>query len=172
MANIKLTNTERLILANQYEILSALKKDSSYERLSENLRNGHEWLYSQAFDWISENLSEEKAEHVLTILGIYGDMRDSYKTLSDKTGIEENEVVFPGFDGNNEAELLMFARALREDDRFVVTLGNTAQNSHFPTNEMYGRMIKKWEEIGKPNYPYTKQMILDILSTKYLSGSR
>ena len=50
-------------------------------RMAENLRDGHKWLYEQGFDHFSENLPEEKVEHVLQILGIYGDMQDSYDQL-------------------------------------------------------------------------------------------
>lgn len=123
MGRIKLTDAERLVLANQYEILALLTKDTGYTRLSEQLRDGHAWLYSQALDYVSENMPAADAEHVLTILGIYGDLKSSYTHLGDKSGIDVREVEFPGFDGNNESDLLSFARALRKSDRFVETLG-------------------------------------------------
>ncbi len=163
---IKLTDTERLILANQYEILSALRDDEDYARMAETLRDGHEWLYSQYFDSLSPNLPSDKAEHVLTILGIYSDLRDSYNEISDKSGIEERLVKFPGFDGNNESDLLSFARALRKHDRFTETLGKDANNSHMPTTEMYRRMIERWRALGEPRFPYSKETILEILAAR------
>lgn len=172
MPRIKLTDTERLILANQYEILSLLNKDENYALMAESLRDGYEWLYRQYFDHLSENLSPENAEHVLTILGIYSDMHDSYRDLPDKSGIEERHLHFPGFDGNNEAELLGFARSLRKHDRFVSTIGPTAKNSHMPTTEMYERMIQKWQELGKPRYPYSRTQITAILDAQIHPDSR
>jgi uncharacterized protein YfbU (UPF0304 family) len=172
MAQIKLTDLERIILANQYEILSELKSDSSYEELAENLRDGHEWLYSQYFDYISPVLSESKVEHVLSILGVYGDMRSSFDQLSDKSGIEESQLTFPGFDGNNEAELLSFAGALRKARRFENTLGKHELNSHMPTTETYQRMIEKWRELGSPNYPYGRQAIIEILAARIHPDNR
>ena len=166
MARIKLTDVERLILANQYEILSLLKEDDSYARLSEQLLEGHEWLYSQSFDFVSDNLPARDAEHVLSILGIFGDLKASYAQLADKSGIEPHEVEFPGFDGNNEADLLSFSRALRKNDRFVETIGDRAKNSHMPTTDMYDRMISKWRELGQPNYPYDKETMLAILGAR------
>ena len=166
MASIKLTDTERLILANQYEILSELREDDTYARWAETLRDGHEWLYSQYFDHISPNLPESKAEHVLAILGIYSDLRDSYNQLNDKSGIEPHQIEFPGFDGNNESELLSFARALRKHDRFTETLGEHNKNSHMPTTDTYRRMIERWRELGEPNYPYDKRTILEILAAR------
>ena len=65
MAKIDLTDVERLILANQYKILSLLEKDESYDRLSEQLLEGHKWLYSQSLDNVSEDMPDDDAEHVL-----------------------------------------------------------------------------------------------------------
>jgi uncharacterized protein YfbU (UPF0304 family) len=160
------------MLANQYEILSELRSDSSYAELAENLRDGHEWLYSQHFDYISPVLSESQVEHVLAILGIYGDMRSSFDELSDKSGIEESQLTFPGFDGNNEAELLSFAGALRKARRFETTLGKRELNSHMPTTATYQRMIEKWRELGSPNYPYNKQTIVEILAARIHPDNR
>nr|ACN22674.1 hypothetical protein [uncultured bacterium] len=48
MPRLKLTDTERLILANQYEILAALKNDDSYGRIAEELRDGKNGSISSA----------------------------------------------------------------------------------------------------------------------------
>ncbi len=172
MAKIKLTDVERLILANQYEILSKLNDDETYATWAETLRSGQEWLYSQYFDHLSPNLPEREAEHVLTILGIFSDLRDSYSQLSDKTGIDSSQVEFPGFDGNNESELLGFARALRKHDRFADIVGEHAKNSHMPTTEMYERMIERWRELGEPAYPYDKKTIEEILAARIHPSNR
>jgi uncharacterized protein YfbU (UPF0304 family) len=62
----------------------------------------------------------------------------------------------------NEEELLGFANALQTDDRFTATLGAAAKNSHMPTTDMYRRMIQKWEELGKPSFPYGREAIVAI----------
>ena len=164
MADIKLTDAERMILANQYDILAVLRSDGDYERMAENLRNGHEWLYSQYFDYISENLSEEKAEHVIAILALYEDLRFSYDHLSDKSGIDEESVFFPGFDGNNESDLLSFARGLIKADRFIEVLGEKAKNSHTRTTETYKRMLSHWRALGEPKCPFSKEITQEILA--------
>lgn len=166
MAHIKLTDAERVILANQYEILSELRSDTGYAEMAENLRNGHEWLYSQYFDYISPVLPKPQVEHVLAILGIYGDMKSSFDQLADKSGIDESQLTFPGFDGNNEAELLSFAEALRKSRRFENTLGKRELNSHMPTTAIYERMLAKWRELGSPHYPYSKEAIAGILAAR------
>lgn len=163
---MQLTDVERLLLANQYEILAALKKEESYARLAGQLRDGHEWLYSQAFDWLSPNLPVDDAEHVLKILGIYSDLKDSYGALEDKSGIDAGALEFPGFDGNNESEFLAFSRALRDAGRFVSTVPEYGKNSHHATTDMYSRMIAKWQELGEPLYPYSKSTILAIIDSQ------
>jgi len=158
---IELTDKDRLLLANQFEILGLLKKDNYYLLKAEALRDGHKWLYRDLN--MCEVLPDSSAEHVLTILGIYSDLRDSYNKLTDKSGIDEHEVVFPGFDGNNESELLSFAEALRKDGRFSNTLGTSSKNSHHPTTDIYSRMIYKHSELGKLTYPYSKHVIRQII---------
>ena len=172
MSQLKLTDTERLILANQYEILATLKDDDSYARLAEELCDGHEWLYQQHFDYFSPNMREEDAEFVVTILGIYSDLRESYQQLDDKSGIEPYQVEFPGFDGNNEGELLAFSRALRNSDRFVDTVPERGKNSHMPTRDIYSRMMEKWEELGKPHFPLSREQILTLLAARTHPSNR
>lgn len=172
MAQLKLTDTERLILANQYQILGLLEEDDSYTEMADNLRSGHKWLYEQHATQIQDNLSDEDTKHVIAILGIYSDLRDSYKELVDKTGIDANLVNFPGFDGNNEAELLGFARSLSKSGRFTETLGKDARNSHMPTTDLYSRQIAEWKSLGSPNYPYSKEIILKIIDARMHPTSR
>ena len=166
MAQIELTDIERLLLANQYEILGHLTKDDGYSRMAENLRDGHKWLYEQHATRISDNLPSEDVDHVLTILGIYSDLKASYTKLNDKSGVDEHLVNFPGFDGNNESELLHFAGALSKNGNYSDTVGKDARNSHMPTTDMYRRMIEEWREMGSPRYPLSKAQILAIIATK------
>jgi uncharacterized protein YfbU (UPF0304 family) len=172
MRDIELTDKERLFLANQYEILAALSDVEHYGLMAEALKAGHKWLYDQFFASLSENLPDFKAQHVLTILGIYGDMKASYDHLADKAGIDEKSLTFPGFDGNNEYDLLSFADGLIKHGRFGTTLGKNARNSGMHTTGTYGRMIDRWRELGSPNYPYSKSAIEEILAARIHPDNR
>ncbi len=172
MTKIALTDAERLLLANQYEILALLKEDDSYAKMAQNLRDGHKWLYEQHATTISENLPDTQVEHVLSILGIYSDLKDSYQKLADKSNIESHLVTFPGFDGNNEAELLHFAQALAANGNYSETIGKDAKNSHMPTTDMYERMIEAWEKLGKPRYPLNLEQITSILDARIHPSNR
>jgi uncharacterized protein YfbU (UPF0304 family) len=166
MRDIEPTNKERLFLANQYKILAALNDDDHYALMAETLMAGHKWLYDQFFDSLSENLSDSQAQYVLRTLGLFGDLQASYQELTDKDGIDETMLAFPGFDGNNESELLSFADSLIKHGRFESTLGKIARNSHMPTTSIYGRMIQRWQELGSPSYPYSKEIVQAILVSR------
>ena len=84
---------------------------------------------------------------MVTIVGIYSDLRDSYERLADKSGIEPHQVEFPGFDGNNEAELMSIARFLVEKmSRFSRFKGRDF-NSHSPSAVRQRRMVAAFEPI-------------------------
>ncbi len=76
MSNLEnLTDTERLILANQYEILSKFE-DSDYgveyyKKLSNNLRLGYKWLYQDHFQCLSDVLEDNDTELVVKTLSLY-----------------------------------------------------------------------------------------------------
>lgn len=162
---LNLTDTERLILANQYQILARLEQDDSYETLSENLRDGHAWLYNQTLNMaLSEELSDEDANYVVEILDIYDTIKSSYENSTDKSGIPAHAVEFPGFDGNNEGRFLRFSIALRKDNRFEDVVPERGKNSHMTTTPRYRKLIEKYEQMGKPNYPLSKEQILELVS--------
>lgn len=163
MAKVQLTDAERLILANQYHILSLLTKDESYKQMAQQLRDGHKWLYEEFATEISENLSDEDTALVVDILSIYDILQDSYNYLDDKSGFEEREVKFPGFDGNNEGRLLAFAQALADSDRFRDVLGKKAPNSHTEMVSSYLPMIDEWKRLGQPRQPLSMENMRRIL---------
>jgi uncharacterized protein len=162
---IKLTDAERLILSNQYEILGELNDDEGCRRKAEQLRNGHEWLYGD-FQSVAPPMSSEDAEYVLEVLGMFSDLSASYDKLPDKSGIEAHDVRFVGFDGNNESEFYSFSAALTENGNFTDTIGKTAKNSHMPTTELYRRLLKKYRELGSPRYPIPKTQIAQIVAER------
>lgn len=165
MLDIKLTDVERLILANQYEILSLLKPGQGYEHLARNLRDGHEWLYERAFESLSENMPQERVNFFLAIMTVYGDLKISYEHLTDKSGIDPNDLVFPGFNEDSEGDLLRLTEALCAEGRYAETLGREARRSRSRTTERYQRMIFCWEEHERERrgYPLSREAVLAIL---------
>ncbi|KXW57395.1 hypothetical protein FEMY_20910 [Ferrovum myxofaciens] len=169
---IDLTDKERFALAMQFEMLDALKPENGYGGYAQSLLSGHKWLYKGIFTIMSENLSDEKAQHVLDVLDLFSDLKYSFEHLDDKSGIEEREVHFPGFDGNNEPELLGFAKDLLKYHRYETVLQDRELNSHSQTTEIYKRMLVKWLQLGRPRAPLPKETIQDILAARRYPGNR
>lgn len=165
MAIQKLTDVERLILANQLQILSKLENDSSYAEVAKQLREGHEWLYLQNLH-VFDNLPAKKAKFVLDVLNLYEDLIRSYEALTDKDGIEKSALVFPGFDGNHESDLLLFLGALFDEKRYLQVLENNDLNSHMPMVSIYERMLYEHELLGSPRAPFTSRQIKLILDSR------
>ncbi|MCE3606847.1 YfbU family protein [Massilia sp. P8910] len=171
--DLRLSDNERLILSNQYEILAALnpsEKDDNL-RLAKQLRDGHEWLYRQSFQNLSPLFSDEETDFVHEILQLYSTLKHSYELLHDKEGIEAGRMNFPGFDGNDsrEADMRRFAQALKEDGRYEFTLSAspTDLNSHSRAIPGYRRMIAAWRAVGAPSNRLTRQQMSAIIEAKY-----
>ncbi|SFE87971.1 YfbU family protein [Paracidovorax wautersii] len=165
MPQIELTDAERLILANQYRIRGILEHDDSYAELADDLESGHKWLYQSRLR-ISPNLSEDDTNLVLDTLALYRLLQSSYEELEDKSEVEKDQVQFPGFDGNNESELLYFCTALCRKARYEELIGRPAKNSHAPTRDNYSRMIGQWRRIGEPSESLTASEIKSILDAR------
>lgn len=154
MSNLEnLTDTERLILANQYEILSKLEDNDYgrqyYKQLSDNLKSGYKWLYEDHFQCLSDVLDEDDAELVVKTLSLYRTLKNNYDDLEDKSVIDEMSITFKGFDGNNEGRLMRFTQALKENDRFTDIIEKGQLNSHSPKKKQYRKMLSNWKELNE-----------------------
>lgn len=159
---LELTDKERLILSNRYEILAFLKRDCSYILLAAQLRAGHKWRYQKSLGALSENLPDEDTELVLDILEVHKALKISYDALTDKSGISIQDVSFAGFDGDNESELMDFVDTLKKSNHFVNIINAGERNSHTPKVHTYQNMIQKWHELDR-SFTLTKDQILYIL---------
>ncbi len=145
---LQLSDVERRILINQYEILAALrpKEADDFNRCAEIIRAGYYEMWDdEAIGWLSDPIPREEMNYVGDVLDMYGWLQSSYDQLpeAEKATIEASEVLFPGFDGNGETEYMGYARFLREKmDRFTSVRALEALNSHCPTQHMYKAMLK------------------------------
>lgn len=80
-----LTDVERLILANQFEILGKLNEDPSLEELSSHLKSGYSWIYDQSYALhVSPDFDDHDTQIVLNILEVFESIQVSYDKLSDE----------------------------------------------------------------------------------------
>lgn len=155
---MKLTRTERWILANQYRILELLDPEQAqhYREAQTVLEDGYELHY----DWITQHIyhdndtmSAERCTEIGDIFELYAIIQQSYKDLQDKSGIAEQRVVFPGFDGNHETSEMAYARFYSESGggRYSWLQNEDDFNSHRPMLERYRGMLARWRELESPH---------------------
>jgi|SRR5690606_25214541 len=158
-----LSINDRLILANQYEILSRLSNDDYEKEQFENLRDifvsGYSRYYSLSTEFFSDEVSDDECKFVVDVLSLYRDLYFSRKNSEEiQNAIVEKDVLFKGFDLNDDLEVkyYSFYRFLVEKlGRFeeikeLVELGKIDDyNSHGfgPSMQKLSKMITKRNEI-------------------------
>ncbi len=114
---------------------------------------------------------------VADVLTMYNELLFSFKQLAPHevkqlgdgikhfSGIET--FTFPGFDGNNEGQLLIIADLLKRANRF--TNMDITKNSHSPTKDVYTRMLKVYEAERKnfiDGKGFPVQSLVDIINAR------
>lgn len=164
---------DRLILHNQYLILEKLYTDEAetYRRYRAALMGGYARHYSDFVQGFDDELSEEASREVLDILQMHDTLKRSYAALVDNSGIDENDIRFRGFDGNNETHLMAYTRY------FITGLGHYDEfgtgdfNSHRVMLPVYRRMLAEWEKSADKN-SLTKNDIERITAARTHPDSR
>lgn len=147
---MKLTRSERWILANQFKILAKLSPNEaeSYEKALIIIERG----YVEQYEWLAERIvetemSEMKCKDVLNILDMFDALRVGYETLADKTDVDEAWIKFPGFDENSEGDYYNYASFLIERQNMYRDLHQGDHyNSHTPVLPNYRKMLAEWQK--------------------------
>lgn len=163
-----LSKKDRLIIANQLKILEKLYPDEAdyYAKHRKAIEDG----YKLHYNWLVENfyheMSEEECKEVLEILDMYRALTFSYQHLDNKSEIDETEIRFRGFDGNNETSQYSYTQY------FIVDLGRFDEltygakysnfNSHCPMLDRYHRMVAVWKQC-RDKFNLSKDEIRKIL---------
>jgi uncharacterized protein YfbU (UPF0304 family) len=150
---------KRMVLVNQYQMLALLdvKDREFWEQAAEMTRSGWPVDSLPGVDliksYLKDALTTDDQRFVLDAFHVFELLQDAEKKGMKPTQ-EHAFTKFPGFDGNNEGQLLSYARHIRQNEhRFeYVELAGNDLNSHFPAAEMYQRMIVEWERQGRPLY--------------------
>jgi len=164
---VELNKFERLLLMNQYRILSLLDQSNAdhYNKLRDALENGYVASYQDdLFAGILDGLSVEQCTFVREVMNMYDALQRSYDALDEKQGIEEERTKFPGFDSDYELEHLGYARFVVErEGRFSRLKPFSADFiSHTPMLDRYRRMYDVWK-LADNRYELTRDDITAIL---------
>ncbi len=155
---LKLSDGEKLIVSMLCEIYKHHEIDGEIDPsfVKEALLGGHywalRWQHPFLFDMEADNI--ETVHEVIDVLNMWRVLEQSYARLSkkDKDRVRKetepfDDVVFQGFDGNEETEYLSIAKFLIDKmDRFADFKGRDL-NSHMPSIEWHRRMARAFKQI-------------------------
>lgn len=147
---MKLSEIERLILWNQYEIRKHLSPDEAEhcENAQKALQYGYEPLYGQVLDQMdSDMFPQHKAEFVYDVLSMY----DAFGRFAERVGkpIEQPFGKFVGFDGHGD--LVSFTRFIVERLEKWKWLNIKNFDAHMPIEPVYARMLEVWKRKPEPD---------------------
>ena len=175
---IELSKKERVSFIHQLQILQKLSDPSEftyYENKIKALKYGFTLHYSDILDVIyDEELPPEKCQEVLDILEMYRGIIYSYiglKREKKDISLTDENVKFPGFDGNNECEQMAYVKYFIDDlDRYseIQELSNKYYNSHSRMLSRYKNMLLKWKQFEslQNRYLMNEEQIKELLSTR------
>lgn len=174
-----LSKKDRMMFLLLLKVLEKIddQKSFDYHQLITVFQEGYSYNYSDFFEMLGDEISNEDSKEVLSILEMYRGIIYSYDALKRdnvKINITDKDVMFPGFDGNRETEYLSYARFFIYDmDRYseIQNIDMTDNlNSHWQTLDNYRKMLKIWESYETlPNrYLMNEEQIKDLLKNKPL----
>ena len=145
---MEMTNAERLILSNQYKMMTMLDPDNAerYRRLQTIIERGF-GLQMRELDRDFSELSEQTCRTVIEIMEMYHALQVSYGNMEDKHGVDARRVQFLGFDAATEARSLSYVRFMvNTEGRYThFDCGTHGFNSQTPMWDKYLRMLKIWQ---------------------------
>lgn len=108
---MEMTNAQRLILSNQYKMMTMLDPANAerYRRLQTIIERGY-GLQMRELDREFGELKEETCRTIIDIMEMYHALHVSWSNLQDQQSIDERRVTFLGFDAATEARYLGYVR--------------------------------------------------------------
>jgi len=150
---LKLTKTERVILANQYRLLEVLVPDEAdyFAQRREIVEKGYAIHYSEIDQWFYEEMEPEASRDILDILNMFRAISNAaHRKLSVSA-----KLTFEGFDGNEESSEFGYVTFLVETLKRFTEINANQLNSHCPMLKRYRAMLAEWREC-KVEYELTQ----------------
>jgi uncharacterized protein YfbU (UPF0304 family) len=161
---MELTLKDRILLVNQYRILKALEPANAndYDQTIEILERGYAFEYGSLSENFSEEFSDSDCNEVVSVLNMYRMMKNAYRKMDDKTGIDASDLEFRGFDGNEESRQHGYAEFLINTRGGWIELQREDLNTARPMRERYRHMLAEWIA-STDTHHLTKADVLRIL---------
>ncbi len=146
---MEMTNAQRLILSNQYILMSQLDPENSakYKRLQKIVERGYE-LQMCELNKEFGCLSEAQCREVIDIMEMYHAMQESHRMLDEESrkDVDTRRLNFLGYDIATEGQLVNYVRFLVDSEGLYPQFdkGDHHFNSQIPMAEKYRRMLATW----------------------------
>lgn len=145
---MEMTNAQRLILSNQYKMMTMLDPDNAerYRRQQTIVERGY-GLQMRELDREFGELSEEVCRTIIAIMEMHHALHVSWTNLKDNSGLETRRLAFLGFDAATEARYLGYVRFMVSvEGRYThFDSGTHGFNAQTPMWEKYQRMLTVWQ---------------------------
>jgi uncharacterized protein YfbU (UPF0304 family) len=156
-----LSDGEKLIAVMLSELVKKMgvNIETNVDLVQKAIYGGHYWALGWEMPSIFHSHADKQSRVrlVVDVLDMWSFLEGAFaklgknerQRLAKEASPFGERVQFPGFDGNNEAEYFSIARFLIDDlQRFAgFREGHGDLNSHHPTLEGYGRMLRVFEPI-------------------------
>lgn len=168
---MELTKKERLAFIYQLRILEALYPDEATDFAHKRtaLEDGYALHYEWLIENLSDDLSEEQCREVLDILDMYRAITFGLGNVDENDPLRHHRLAkFRGFDGNNEGQLMAYARYFIVDlDRYdELKEGKLPSfNSHMPMLAIYQKMLGRWKQF-EHRFELSRDQIAAVLGAE------
>ncbi|MFA0013673.1 YfbU family protein [Vibrio lentus] len=146
---MEMTNAQRLILSNQYYLMSQMDPENSakYQRLQTVVERGYE-LQMRELNKEFGCLTEAECREVIDIMEMYHAMQESNKMLAEqeRAEVDQRRLQFLGFDIASEAQIVHYVRFLVDSEGLYPQFDKADHhfNSQMPMLDKYRRMLTTW----------------------------
>ncbi|CAK9885454.1 MAG: hypothetical protein XXXJIFNMEKO3_01853 [Candidatus Erwinia impunctatus] len=145
---MEMTNAQRLILSNQYKMMSMLDLVNAerYRRHQTIIERGY-GLQMRELDREFGELSESVCRSIIEIMELYHALHVSWTNLKDPSAIDSRRLLFLGFDAATEARFLGYVRFMvNTEGRYThFDSGTHGFNAQTPMWDKYQRMLSVWQ---------------------------
>lgn len=162
-----LTQTERLILLNQYRILSILdpNEKDAYEESISVLQNGYEKHYERLHPGLNTSIvTAEQSSFVHQSLSMFDRLEnaidDGKFLLSD--GLK-SKIRFVGFSENYEPEYYSYANFVIHLQKSFQRYKDLPLNSHVPMKDQYASVLSRWNQLPQSDRDNLTSEIIERL---------
>jgi len=166
------TRMERLFLSQNLLILEKLSPEDAeiYAQQRTIIERGYELLYFELLQHVyddKDTMSFEECSEVWDTLDMFDAIARGLQQFPNTPRKPHYFTKFHGYDGNNEAKFMSFARfTVKELQRFsYIELEKPDYwNSHFPVRDIYGRMLEQWRTVDPyARFKLTQPQLIAVL---------